>query len=44
LASLRIGTRPVAREKLNNDRIEMAFDPETDMIRIKSAENGSGVE
>ncbi len=34
----------VAREKLNTDRIELAYDPETDMIRIKAAENSSGME
>ena len=34
----------VAREKLSTDRIELAFDPETDTIRIKAAENGSGME
>ncbi|KJS17763.1 MAG: hypothetical protein VR69_03195 [Peptococcaceae bacterium BRH_c4b] len=34
----------VAREKLSTDRIELAYDPETDTIRIKAAENGSGME
>jgi hypothetical protein len=34
----------VAREKLSTDRIELAYDPETDIIRIKATENGSGME
>ena len=34
----------VAREKLSTDRIELAYDPETDTIRIKATENSSGME
>ncbi len=34
----------VAREKLGTNRIELAFDADTTMMRIKGVENGSGME